>query len=355
MRYLILIIIYLTLQSCSTDNQTINNNNEQTLEAFIDISNNQLTIYYNEVILDGSNSTGIIDNYKWEITNAPATSYTTHSSSTQYGYFNNEFPNTPQLSFKAREVGNYTIKLTVSSGGVESSTDVSFYISNLEPNFTFSNIHNEPFDNPNEWNVSNYSIDEDIATLPPGTWHGYQPTSTSTGGDLSFNNNITVDTGTYLYWSAQKNLLNLNTDTSKDVLFTIKSTGAEYGYELYITDAYDYVSNIRIVIDGYLITFIGDLDNRDPLLAGFVYDDFYRTNLSNHDIQIYFYRNPNGEPSVNAICNNQNITERVKISETNLQNSVDFYFYSKRRNIGGGIEITPRTTSNVVKYEISEF
>ncbi|WP_290696262.1 hypothetical protein [Lacinutrix sp.] len=358
MKYLILITIYLTLQSCNSDDPNINNNdNGQALSANIDVLNSQLTIYYNEITLDGSNSTGNIDNYKWEIIDAPASYNYFRPSENQntesYLYHNDQLPEVPLLSFKAREVGNYTIKLTVNSGNEQSSTEISFFVSNEEPNYTFSNIHDELFNNSNEWNISNYSIEEDIATLPAGTAHGYD-TLESIGGNLSFNNNIEVDTGTYLYWKAKKNLPNLNTEPS-NFLFTIKSTSDEFGYQLSYTDAWDFVSDIKIVFDGYLISFKGDLNNQKPLLfCCFVDDEFYRTNLSNQDIRIYFYRNVNGEYSINAICNNQNISERIQISETDLQDSIEFYFYSTRKHNGGGLKITPKNL-NIVKYNISEF
>jgi len=343
----IYLVIFITLIFLHTSCKKSEESPDPSVVAVVSNRETEVSLFDNEIVLDGSKSIGEIGSYKWELLEAPP-AYEIYDGSYDYNY-NDFFPNEPTLSFNLRQVGRYTFRLTVAHE-IDftlntSSVEYTFEVVNIEPDYTFSNVFIEPFNNLNDWNISNYSLEEAFANNPYTPWPW--PSDSSSGGSVSLaNGSLIIDTGDFFYWKAKKNLPALGLSNSDNIKISIKTTGDWFGRHLYIEDPYresmNKGANLNISLNNYQITF-RNYENRN----GILYRDqnFFARNIVNKNMYIYVINDGNELPKLTVICDNMNITERLILSEGDSEDAFSFTLYSKiKRNGYLDYSIEERTT-----------
>jgi len=365
--YAIIIIIFSSFfVSCSSNN--VQEQQEQTEPP--SVLEYETSIYNNRVVLDASTfnvaqQEGAV--FKWQLTNAP-NEFECYSrdcdpdgnNQSQQDYFVENhltyYTDSPELTFLARQVGEYIINLKIlDQDELELfSNDFKITVVNEIPDFIFDNLFTETFQSNNSWVEDSYSMQQ-YAIDYPNLGYVYGG-ATSVGGEVTvIDNGLTIDSGSFIYRNASKDFNGLNISPSDNVKVSIRVEGDSFTSRIDYFDNSDNVSNFIIQFNNYKISF---KNHNDYAFCTASMREYFlnRYDLSNRDIDFYIFYNTSGTPEFKVIAQDINITERFKIQPSlSSESIVTFQVYPDVSNYtGGGILFPQSRVLKLKKLDISK-
>ncbi|QCE41149.1 hypothetical protein [Psychroserpens sp. NJDZ02] len=237
-----------------------------------------------------------------------------------------------------------------------SSNDFTINVLNEIPEFSYNNIFTEDFSSINSWVLDSYSKEQFREDNP---LVGYIYQGNSEGGGITINNSLAIETGSYLYRTASKNIDNLNITETDNLKVSIQLQGELFTSRLHFFDGEQDIGDFIVQINDYKISFkdyssVWWCDYLEGQKREFFLN---RYNLSNRDLDFYIYYNGSSVPELKIISDHINITERFKIEyNPSTVNSITFQVHSDTSDYSGGGVLEPENRAlNLTKLEISKF